>query len=202
MVEEKLDRPLDLYAAGQPRRGAGQGGGVPHGEPRLPVDPRPSAVRLFDGGKGGIGIEPGRLPKGFELVGSTPAEESAGGQDEKPGLVGDQSGEVDSLPRQSRQLLDLLALQQPLGHEVVEIDQERIAGKRRGRLVWRIPVTGRADREHLPEVLPSLGQGPGKLAGARAQGADPVRVRQRRDVGEHPALAPHSAGNCENRIVS
>ena len=63
------------------------------------------------------------------------------------------------------ELIDLGAVQKALGHQIVQVDQQRVAGERRRRLIWRIPISGRAHRQHLPEVLTGVCQRPCELGG-------------------------------------
>ncbi len=96
-------------------------------------------------------------------------------------------------------------MQQPVGHEIVQIDQKWISGESGRRLIRRVPIAGGAHWEHLPVVLTGVGQSMRKQTGVFAQRPDPMGPRERCDVGEYAALAGHpdlwSSGNWANRTT-
>ncbi len=118
-------------------------------------------------------------------------------------LSGINSPKFDPMTREGIELGYLGTVQESIDHEVVQVDQQRVPGKSRGRLIGRVPITGRSDRQHLPQFLAGVGESPGELSSLFTQRANSMWSRERCDVGENAALARHpevlSSGNWANR---
>ena len=88
----------------------------------------------------------------------------------------DHGWEVDRPLVKAAGAADVRLGKQPLVDQQVEADQEGIAGKRGKTLVRRIAVTGRAERQYLPQPLPGPGEDLDELVRAAAEIADAKRA--------------------------
>ena len=135
-----------------------------------PVLPAPAAVRSLDGHELGVVVEPQLLgPESLELIDefriSSSTPESGVRRSEEAPLPRDHDSEVDVLVREVR---PVRRFDEAVVDEEVRGNEVDIAGECRETLIRRVTVSGRADRERLPEtgaglckeVNPFVGRGP------------------------------------------
>ena len=72
--------------------------------------------------------------------------------------------------------------------EQIRADDERLSGKGRKALIWRVAKSGRSKREYLPEMLAGGREKVNEIISARSEIADPIRgwegCRMQQDSGE------------------
>ena len=78
--------------------------------------------------------------------------------------------------------IDLLAREQPVLLQKVEVDEIRVARAGAEALIGAVAVAGRADGQDLPVALTGMVQEIGKVIGGFAQRADAIGRGQRRNV--------------------
>ena len=78
---------------------------------------------------------------------------------------------------------------QPCSARRSRLISRRIAGESRGRRIRRIPVGGRAERQHLPQSLPRRCEKVEKLVGRRPEVADTAARRKRGRVQQNSGRA-------------
>ena len=138
--------------------GRGERGRVAAGRVGGPFVPGAAAEVGLERGEEGVVVEPRPLRIG-ELV--EPLAELGRGLPRKccRHLVeqarprADHSPEVDVVFGKPRQRVEPAIIDEPRIAEIVERDHQRIARERGERLVGRVAVAGRPEREHLPETL-------------------------------------------------
>ena len=87
--------------------------------------------------------------------------------------------------------VQLLLRQPPGGDELIRVDEVGIARKGRKRLIGRIAVARRADRQDLPIGLPGLFQEIDKVKRSLAEVAHAVGRGERGDVQQNAAASVH-----------
>jgi hypothetical protein len=80
--------------------------------------------------------------------------------------------------KNGRSGVDINLVQESFLHQHVEVDEQRIAGAGREALKWRVPVTGRVQRQHLPQFVPGGGQKVDKTISLGAEVANAMRARE------------------------
>lgn len=188
-MEEELDRSLHFDRPGQPVACLAQRSRVAESKASRPLDPGPIVVRLFEGGERGEFVQPGRLSESLVLATGARTEKTSCGTYEELTFKWDQRSEIDSVPREVVQRFQFAGSQPAVGNDILEVDEERIAGVRRGGLVRRILITGRSDRKHLPIVLAGVCQGAQKPTCSFTCRPYSLGGGQRTDVSQDPAVA-------------
>jgi hypothetical protein len=97
-------------------------------------------------------------------------------------LVVNHRPEIDPLVRELGHGAHRRGRQVALRHQPVRADQQRVAGKGGEALVGAVAVTGRPQRQYLPQRLLALGQEVKKAVGCFAQVADAVAAGKRGGV--------------------
>ena len=122
----------------------------------VPCAERLAAARALDGHEERVVLEPCVLARAelFELVAAR-IEQTPHGMAKHAETLLVQQAVIDArrvAPPRDR--LVLTRLEQPLVAQVIEVDEVRIACERRARLIRRVAVARRADRQQLPDRLP------------------------------------------------
>ena len=89
--------------------------------------------------------------------------------------------------------------EQSLLDQPIEADEQRIAGERGEALVRRIAIAGRAQRQHLPQVLAGRGEEVEERDRARPQVADAEASRQAGGVEQDAAATCGAACQSDQR---
>jgi len=186
-VEDPLAEAVLGDAGGVRLAGGVQRGRLAQGFPFRPLHPGPAAVRVLEGGEQGEVVQPVgvlRAP-GLELGalgGRMVGGEALVGPAELPVMVADDPAIVDAIGREGRRVGQVINRQPAILDEPVEADQVGVAGEGGERLVRRVAIAGRAEREHLPDRLVVLGQPINEPVGPLPQIADAIAARQRGGV--------------------
>ena len=161
---------------------------------RLPFHPRAFAVARLQDPEQGVVVQPGGVVQCHEAL-ETGLRFGVGARGEPAGrelqelLLGrDQRAVVDRVPGQALERVQFVAAQQAGIDEVRDVDQHLVAGEGRQGLVRGVGVGGRPERQELPDAKPRVGQRVDETAGGRADLADAMPARQRRDVQAHAGL--------------
>jgi len=143
----------------------------------LPLCPRHVVVRTLDRHEEREVIEPVRMVMTERL--ETIAQGNRRGRRKalehcwpQCSAVCDDGLKIDGTVRECRAAL--AGGQQTICDEVVERDQQRVAGERRKALIRRIPVTGRPQRQDLPDALARGSEQVYELVSAVTEVANPV----------------------------
>jgi hypothetical protein len=147
-----------------------------------------SGVTLFQRHEEREVIQPGRVPR-RDPPHPAVCLESRKSAAQQGVLVADHRTEIDARRREIGQIVQISRRQQPVAHQPVGADQQRIARERRERLVRRVAIPRRPERQHLPQPLPRRAQKPQERPRLVPQFADAVAPRQRGRVQQNPAGA-------------
>src|SRR5262249_20145369 len=123
-----------------------------------------------------VGLALAELIENVPQVGAPASSEIAPGGLEKPTLERQHHRIIDS-SRRERTAGAILRAQQSVLDQTLRTDQQLVSGKGRKRLIRRVAVSRRAERQRLPPGLASIGQpvDPGPSAGPQI--ADAVMRR-------------------------
>jgi hypothetical protein len=88
---------------------------------------------------------------------------------------------------ESRRVVEIRIVEQTAPLEILQADQQWVARECRKRLVWRIAVTGRTERQHLPDSLTASREKIDELERARAEIPDAEASGQRRWMEQQAA---------------
>src|SRR5271157_4959769 len=112
---------------------------------------------------------------------------------------------IHGLDRAS-QSVDLRAVNPAAIGEPLQADQQRISGEGRSGGIGRVPVTERAQRQHLPQTLPRGGEKIRESVRRRTKVADPAAGRQRGGMKQNSASAREwhakSVLSCQLSVLS
>ena len=165
----------------------GQGRRLAPGQGLSPLVPGLLRVLRLQRHEQGIVVQPGRLllAKNREILairrtgtGFKPC--CSRGQDAH--AKGDQGLEIHRLVAQTGGWRQRVGVQPALPLQVVQVDQQRVAGKCRTAHVGRVAQANAAERQHLPQGLPARHQPVDKMVGRWPEVAATVRAWQRSGV--------------------
>ncbi len=171
----------------------GQRPRLPRGERRRPGVPGRVAVRGAQRPVERVVVEPAGV-LGAERPVVVPRPEAPEGAAQQSRLEGVDRLVVDPPRRPHRRVRQVRRFEQAVRQQPVGADQQRIPGERRERLVGRVAVAGRPERQHLPEPLPRARQVIEEPDRLRPQLADPPRPRQRGRVQQDAARPGERGG--------
>jgi hypothetical protein len=191
--------PAALVAAGgvvdrlgERAAGRGERGGVASGCVGGPFVPGAAAEVGLERGEERVVVEPRPLRIGelVELVaelGRRPPCKPCRDLVEQARPWADHGAEVDMVVGKAGQRVEVAIIDEPRVAEIIERDHQRIARERGERLVGRVTVAGRPQRQHLPETLRHAGEAvePAMRLGADLADAVPAgkRGRVKQDSG-------------------
>ena len=138
-------------------------------------------------------IQPGGVVAavGFEggpFFGGVMVDEVAGGFFEEGEFLGEDGFVVD-VAAGSRQAGEAIALDPVAAGEILERDEQGIAGEGGQRRVRRVAVAGGAEGKNLPEALLRCGEEVGERIGGGPEIADATQRRQRSNVQQESRRA-------------
>jgi hypothetical protein len=179
--KEELQEPWHrLDRGGVGPGGRRQGFRLAERQRRRPFGPRTQAVGLLAGDKEGEVLQPVRVgvAEALEirlLEGGGAPGELVRGHLQHARARRDHRAVVDPILRKSREIGQILRRQVPVRHQLLQADQHGVAGEGRERLVGRIAVAGRPERQHLPQPHAHLAQPVRELPRLHADLPDAIR---------------------------
>ena len=173
----QLVQPNSLLAMGRPPRDRGR---IPPGDVGFPQRPRRVPVFGLYRHEEGEVLQPAGLRGAETLEPIADVRRSRGKALEHSGpkrlAMRNHRWKVDRPLAETDGAAEFGLGEEALLDQKVETDQQGIAGKRGKTLVRRIAEAGRAERQHLPEPLPGLGEDLDELVRVAAEIADAKRA--------------------------
>ena len=168
--------------------------GLVHPDIERPLGPRAVVIICLDGHKEYILLQPRTLLADiFRVALRRGLVEAAPGQMQHPQALVVHLRKIDLIGAAAPiDAVKLLLRQVSVLDKLVQIDQIRVPGEGRERLIGRIAIAGRVDREDLPVGLLCRSQKINKVIGCFSHAADAVGRGQRSNVHQDSTASFHT----------
>ena len=190
-VKQKLQRPVDRRLPFELARRARKRLAAAKTQRTLPLCPRRAAVCVLERHEKGVIVEPRGIfrAEAGEICPRRGEQRLRRLAENRPAaavelFVIDAAGVAAPI-----KVYIIFTVEQTVRREQVEVDEIRVAGKGRKRLIGRIAEAGRRQRQDLPAALAARGEKVDEVARRRAERADSVGGGQGGNVHQNAAFS-------------